>query len=162
MIDKCYRCDQEINGPVESIAGTAKAVAHADIALCLSYQRIRRKDLHFASVFDSLAAAAHDNAVRKGFWGGVDLKELASMTDAAVKALAVKAALIHTEVSEFVEATRKRQDPALTRAEVGEELADIIIRVADTAGALGLSLGQHIATKMAKNLERPPLHGKVY
>lgn len=63
--------------------------------------------------------------------------------------------LISTEVAEAAEAVRK-DDPDNFR----EELADICIRVFDTAEALGINLEQAIVDKMAKNRDRARMHGK--
>lgn len=41
------------------------------------------------------------------------------------------------------------------------ELADIVIRVFDLAGALGINLEQEVLNKMAYNETRPHKHGKV-
>lgn len=62
-------------------------------------------------------------------------------------------ALIHSEVTEALEADRREQE------NFGEELADIVIRVADLAGEEGIDLEREVEEKMAKNADRPELHG---
>ena len=62
--------------------------------------------------------------------------------------------LIHSEVSEALEAFRN-DDPQ----NFEEELADIVIRVLDCAGGLGLDLERAVRAKMAKNRQRPFRHG---
>jgi NTP pyrophosphatase (non-canonical NTP hydrolase) len=77
-----------------------------------------------------------------------------SLTDAIY---AQKIALIHAELSESLEALREGDHD-----NVGEELADMVIRVADLAGGTGVDLQGEIAKKMAKNEGRPRLHGKAF
>lgn len=66
-------------------------------------------------------------------------------------------ALIHSEVSEALEEYRKTGDP--TSPEVVEEMADIVIRLADLVGKHGIDLQQAIRDKMEKNAKRPYRHG---
>lgn len=95
---------------------------------------------------NELVKQAHDYAVDKGFWYDYG-------NDA--KSLIVKLALISTEVSEAIEDVR-----TANRTHLGEELADIAIRLADFAGALDIDLDDEINKKMEKNLGRPYMHGK--
>lgn len=44
---------------------------------------------------------------------------------------------------------------------LAEELSDILIRVLDLAGELGLDMDKAVADKMAANKERPYRHGKL-
>lgn len=68
-----------------------------------------------------------------------------------------KLALIHSEVSETLEAVRKGDG-----ANEVEELADIVIRVLDYAGYHGFDLGAAIHQKMLANYNRPYRHGKAF
>jgi NTP pyrophosphatase (non-canonical NTP hydrolase) len=69
--------------------------------------------------------------------------------------LPVKLALIHSEVSEALEADRKH----LGEDAVAEELADVVIRVMDTAAAHRLDLAGALFRKMAVNRQREYRHG---
>jgi NTP pyrophosphatase (non-canonical NTP hydrolase) len=75
-------------------------------------------------------------------------------------------ALIHSEASEALEAFRETGDPCFQvyRADgkpegVPSELADIVIRVFDLAGAHSIDLATAILEKMEFNKTRPHRHG---
>lgn len=74
--------------------------------------------------------------------------------------------LIHSEVSEIVEADRKDPDAASSKIDgfkaIEEELADVQIRVLDFAAARGLRLGPAVEAKHEFNGTRPRKHGKRY
>lgn len=65
-------------------------------------------------------------------------------------------ALVHSEVSEAMEAARKNlNDDHLTdRKGLEVELGDAVIRIFDLAGGLGLDIGGAIVEKMAYNTKR--------
>lgn len=108
---------------------------------------------------NKLSKAAYDNAAAKGFHDkdGDIVSDYARWT-----------ANLHGEVSELWEAARKgwlecfcdkNTEGELTCEE--EELADIIIRVLDTAGARGINIGRAVLLKMQYNATRPHMHGKL-
>lgn len=63
-------------------------------------------------------------------------------------------ALLHSEVSEALEAFRKDD-----RAGFAEELADVMIRVVGLAHGLRIDLGSFVVEKVKENRKRPRKHG---
>lgn len=63
-------------------------------------------------------------------------------------------ALIHSEASEALEGFRKGD-----RANVAEEFADVLIRVLDATGGLGIDMDEEVRKKLAKNRTRGYKHG---
>ena len=70
--------------------------------------------------------------------------------------VAVKIALIHSELSEALEGVRKNKadDHLPNRSALEVELADAVIRIADLAGAMKLDLGGAIIEKLVYNQKR--------
>jgi len=68
--------------------------------------------------------------------------------------------LIHSEVSEALEAYRDSKSYIGDIFDnIGEELADIIIRVADMAEYFKIDLDKHVVKKYETNMQRPYHHG---
>lgn len=105
----------------------------------------------FRDQFDELGEEIHETNVEKGFWDGP------VMMDKYV----AKLALIHSEVTEVLEALRKSQGTD----KVTEEFADVLIRLFDLystlveAGEADSNLYQVMREKMAANKNRAPKHG---
>ena len=103
--------------------------------------------------FELLAAEIHDTAKSKGFWD--------SETD--INFVLAKLCLVHSEVSETMEAVRKQQGDE----KVVEEMADILIRLLDLYYGMkqrgwiagDVYLDESILHKMEKNSGRPHMHG---
>ena len=78
---------------------------------------------------------------------------------------AVYIALMHSELSEALEALRKG-DPESTKIpgfrHLEEELADAVIRIFDFAGREDLNLSRAIVEKHKYNKSRPFKHGKKF
>lgn len=103
--------------------------------------------------FDEIAAELHETAKSKGFYDELDMSNFNSQ--------AKQLAMIHSEVTEVLEALRKSQGE---RAVV-EELVDIAIRLFDlyealrSAGVVSLSFDEVFADKTAINKTRDRMHG---
>ncbi len=116
---------------------------------------------------------AHFNADQKGFYEDLYLLDClvsnANSLGAADpltpeqynllynNAIATRLLLCVTEIAEATEALR-RGDPT----PIAEELADIVIRVGDLCGELGVDLEAAIEKKMKKNQKRSNKHGKLF
>ena len=93
----------------------------------------------------------HDNA-RKGFWD--EERNIGELI-----------ALIHSEVSELLEAYRddnpkSKKIHGYSQAE--EEIADIIIRCLDLCGKERFNIEEAIFAKLAYNRGRPMKHGRKF
>jgi NTP pyrophosphatase (non-canonical NTP hydrolase) len=103
---------------------------------------------------DALAAVLHETAIEKGFWDGVINHDKVGN----------KLALVHSEVTEVLEAIRKNKGSE----EVVEEMADVLIRLLDiyaamrNSGDLIHSLDEILEKKININKERPRLHGNLF
>ena len=107
---------------------------------------------------NQLVDRAHKNSKDKGFWDIASDESLVNLTEILI----MKMALVHTEVSEGVEAIRDGNLTAEERIDAfGEEMADVIIRVMDVCGKLDIDLEVELLKKMNKNEKRPRMHGKT-
>ncbi len=121
-------------------------------------------------MINKLATKIHANNKNKGFYEGE--KNIGEML-----------CLIHSEVSEALEADRKgrytKTNIEMVNAYVNDEdfvhhfknqvkdtfedeLADVMIRVMDLAAFKGINLEEHIKAKMKYNHTREYKHGKKY
>lgn len=109
-------------------------------------------------LINDLCKVCHENAENKGFWEDIREIYIEGMPIRHYNnAIATRLALIHSEVSEALEALRK-EDMENFR----EELADICIRVFDLCGGLSIDLEDEIVRKIEKNKNRPYKHGKEF
>lgn len=121
-------------------------------------------------MINQLAKEIHENSKEKGFYD----KETN---------IAEKIALIHSEVSEALEADREGNYCKVNIKEVNDwnvdriykedfentvkntfedELADSIIRILDLCHLKNIDIESHIKAKMKYNSLRPKMHGKKY
>jgi NTP pyrophosphatase (non-canonical NTP hydrolase) len=103
---------------------------------------------------DALSAMLHEIAKEKGFWDGEYTHDK----------IGNKLALVHSEVTEVLEAIRKSKGSEY----IVEEMADVIIRLLDVYAAMRNeeqilhSLDEVLESKINKNKERPKLHGNLF
>jgi NTP pyrophosphatase (non-canonical NTP hydrolase) len=118
--------------------------------------QISNKDVELPTDYglDVLAAILHETAIEKGFWDNPKNFDV----------LGNKLALIHSEVTEVLEAIRKNKGSE----EIVEEMVDILIRTLDlyasmrNGGFVEHSLDEILFNKMEKNKARPKLHGNLF
>ncbi len=95
----------------------------------------------------SIQIKCHDLAIDKGWYE-------------APRSVPELLCLIHSEVSEALRAYRDTTANITDIFEnIGEELADIIIRVADMAQYFSIDLDHHVVRKYGINMRRPYRHG---
>lgn len=114
-----------------------------------------------------------ENSLRIAVEGDAALTE-----EVALLQTARRLALIQSEVSEALEASRKGRHADMNgwngspktkedfekyvKDSFEDELADALIRIAELAGTEGIDLAAHVEAKMAYNVQRPYKFGKKY
>ena len=99
------------------------------------------------SAVSTLVKSCHARAWNNGWWHSLETGELLPPD------VPLKLCLIHSEISEALEAHRKdkNDDHLKDRKGLEVELADAVIRIFDMAGGLGLDLSGALVEKLAYN-----------
>ena len=118
----------------------------------ISVIEVAEREGVWTDLFGSLARDAHANSVNHGWW------------DPGMDNAGEKIALMHSELSEALEALRKGNPPDKHLPEYSSlevEMADVIIRIFDYAAAAHFedALAKAILAKMKYNVGRPHRHG---
>jgi NTP pyrophosphatase (non-canonical NTP hydrolase) len=114
------------------------------------------------SYLNNLADSLHTTAKTKGFWNKV-YKHSEEAPQQDIDFMLAKLALVHSEVSEVLEAMRKQ----MGEEKIVEELVDIFIRLMDfyagakATGWVTSSFDDILEKKVGINKERPPMHGNL-
>lgn len=102
---------------------------------------------------EQLAKETHAINVANG-WNACKPSDWDITNEASVNKIAAKIALMHSELSEALEALRKDK-----RENFVEEMADTYIRIIDTVYGLGFDLIAAVVKKLEKNKSRGFKHG---
>lgn len=125
-------------------------------SITTSSLKVSNKEIELVTDYglDVLSALLHETAIEKGFWDQPKNFDV----------FGNKLALVHSEVTEVLEAIRKNKGSE----EIVEEMVDILIRTLDlyasmrNGGFVEHSLDEVLFKKMEKNKARPKLHGNLF
>lgn len=109
------------------------------------------------SQIKELQKECHEIAVEKGFYDKYN--EYYTLNDEKNRPEAELICLMHSELSEALEAVRSNNTE---ENNLGEEMADVVIRILDACGYWQIDLETEILKKIEKNKSRPYKHNKKF
>lgn len=114
------------------------------------------KNEKLCDVLNNLSKDCHERSFNAGWWKHPKTGESFFDSDYLDYVVATKISLIHSETTEALEGYRRSEmDSHLPhRTALETELADILVRVFDLAGALGLDIGGAYSEKLEYNSKR--------
>lgn len=112
-------------------------------------EKVDDENGQFIGSWCALKGRVRDHSLNAGF-----------ATKGKKRPIAELLALIHSEVSEALEAART--DRWRGKDSVEEELADVVIRIMDTAAEYDLLVASAVIDKIEANKKRPYKHGKKF
>lgn len=117
----------------------------------------------FGPAFRNIMRVANRNARDKGFWPNfADFSWSALILEAENLRTCQHIALVHSELSEMLEAIRHGNPPSDHIPEFSgaeEEAADVVIRLMNICAQRGWRLAEAIEAKIQYNATRPHKHG---
>lgn len=148
-----------VTGVVDDMGGYRHRIAHetdpekkAWMTLPIHVPVHERVYLDRPTTLGEIGSAQHAISRDKG-WRVVTEDDW-KRSDYSLYVIPAKIALVHSELSEMLEAFRNAD-----RENFEEEMADVILRLASIAHGFGVDLDAAVARKIEKNRERPYRHG---
>lgn len=145
--------ESELRENAAEVVRLERAEAEHQARVSAMQQALRGIGGSAVGTLNTLQSIIYDWNATQGFWSG----------DAGHTG--TKIALMHSELSEALEADRKgilSDDKIPAYSGLEAELADAVIRILDFAGRHNLRLGEAMIEKLAFNTSRPYKHGKAY
>lgn len=122
-------------------------------------------------MLNDLAKKINVTAQKKGFWRDMNASLSALEAHGAyadtIKAtkdafIAQKITLVHTELSEAIEAMRNNMYGTEKKSTFEDEIGDAVMRLLDITAQMNIDIEAQIAWKMDYNLSRAQKHGKEF